>query len=63
MTRGEQLEVEGKRVKHDRATHTFCELSILVGELLLPVELQEAVVPQATCVRQTLHNRVEEALR
>lgn len=43
-------------------TGTVCELSILFGELLPLVELQEAVVPQATCVRQTLHDGVEKTL-
>lgn len=43
-------------------TGTVCELSILFGELLPLVELQEAVGPQAMCVRQTLHDGVEKTL-
>lgn len=46
----------------EREEHTFHELSVLFGELLVLVGLDEAVVPQATCVRQTLNHCVEETL-
>lgn len=59
MRREEQQEGGGK---NSRGEHTFCELSILFDELLLSVELEEAVVPQAMSVRQTLHYCIQETL-
>lgn len=63
-----RCEITGSRARtHMHAqththTGTVCELSILFGELLPLVELQEAVGPQAMCVRQTLHDGVEKTL-
>lgn len=59
MRREEQQEGGGR---NRTGEHTLCELGILFDELLLSVELEEAVVPQAMCVRQTLHYCVQETL-
>lgn len=37
---------------------TFCQLCVLISKLLPSVSPEEAVVAQATGVRQTLHYRV-----
>lgn len=59
----EKTQIKGRGGYRGTEEHTFSELSILLGELLLLVELQEAVVPQATCVRQTLDYRIQETLQ
>lgn len=41
---------------------TFHELSILFGELFLPVGSEKAVVSQTMRVRQTLHYCIQETL-
>lgn len=58
-----------KRRKHETLTQerqsrqnrkerkcTFHQFSFLFGELLVLVRSEQAVAPQATCVRQTLDN-------
>lgn len=45
-----------------RGAGTLGQFGILFGTLLLPVSLQEAVVPQGTRVRQTLHDCIQETL-
>lgn len=55
-----------RRKEHEwreaESQHTLHEFSLVFGELLMPVGLEEAVVPQATRVRQTLDYCIQEAL-
>lgn len=54
--------IAGRGGNDRREEPTFHEFSLLFGELVIPVGLEEAVVPKATRVRQALNYCVQEAL-
>lgn len=61
MTRTKRKEMK-KEEKSRNSDCTFCQLCVLVSELLPFVLLKEAVVAQAAGVRQTLHYCVQKTL-
>lgn len=63
MTRTKRKEMKKEVQEKSRNSDcTFCQLCVLVSELLPFVLLKEAVVAQAAGVRQTLHYCVQKTL-